>query len=241
MTTTSIRDQIKILIELQTKDEEIYRLKTDLKDKPSAIEELKNEFESKKTKLKGLEDQLKQLLLKQKEFEGDLKSKDEGILKADGQLLSLKTNKEYQAKLLEIENIKADKSLVEEKLLMGMDDIEAAKKAVEAEKIIVANFEKEFNQKKKELEDSIAIATDQVKVKESQRNQIAPGVRPDLLSRYERVLQNKEGIGIVPVKNHACGGCFMHLTEQLIHQIKMHDQLISCDQCARILYLEDDL
>ncbi len=241
MTTISIKDQIKKLIELQAMDFEAYRLKMELKDKPSEIEALKQEFESKKSTFKSLEDQLKQVLLKQKELEGDLKSKEEGIIKADGQLLALKTNKEYQAKLMEIENIKADKSLVEEKLLLGMDEIEAARKAVEVEKAVVATFEKEFNIKKKQLEDAIAVAGDQLKVKESQRARVTPDVRPDILSRYERVLQNKEGLGIVPVKDHACGGCFMHLTEQIIHQIKMNDQLVSCDQCARILYLEDDL
>ena len=241
MTTITIKDQIKKLIELQTMDFEAYRLKMELKEKPSEIEGLAQEFESKKSRLKTLEDQLKQILLKQKEFEGDLKSKEEGIIKADGQLMSLKTNKEYQAKLMEIESIKADKSLIEEKLLMGMDEVEAARKAVEVEKSVVATFEKEFNVKKKQLEDAIAIAGDQLKVKESQRVRLTPDVRPDILSRYERVLHNKEGLGIVPVKDQACGGCFMHLTEQVIHQIKKSDQLVSCDQCARILYIEDDL
>ncbi len=241
MTTTSIKDQIKKLIELQILDLDAYHLKMHLRDKPAEIESLKADFESKKAKLKSLEDQLKAIMLKQKDYEGDLKSKDEAILKADGQLLSLKTNKEYQAKLMEIENIKADKSLIEEKILMGFDDIDAARKAVEAEKTVVANFEKEFQTKQKQLNDEIAVANDQMKVKESQRSRIAPDVRPDILSRYERILQKKEGVGIVPVKNQTCSGCYMHLTDHLIHQIKMNDQLVSCDQCARILYLEDEL
>jgi predicted nucleic acid-binding Zn-ribbon protein len=122
-----------------------------------------------------------------------------------------------------------------------MDEIDVARKAIEAEKIIVANDEKDFLAKKKQADDLIAIAADQLSVKESQRNRLTPDVRPDILSRYERVLQNKDGLGIVPVKNQACGGCYMHLTEQAMHQIRMHEQLMSCDQCARLLYLEDDL
>jgi hypothetical protein len=80
-----------------------------------------------------------------------------------------------------------------------------------------------------------------LKVKESQRARIAPEVRPDYLSRYERVLKNKDGLGIVKVVDHACGGCFMHLTEQVLNELKKYEQIISCDQCARILYLVDDL
>ncbi|MEI7998073.1 MAG: C4-type zinc ribbon domain-containing protein [Candidatus Omnitrophota bacterium] len=241
MTGTIDKEQIRKLVLLQTMDVEVYRLKTELRDKPAEIELLKASFEEKKAKLKQLEDQLKGILVKQKEYELDLKSKEDGIVKSDGQLMMLKTNKEYQAKLMEIENLKADKSLVEEKLLMGMDEVDAARKNIEAERVTVANYEKEFQAKKKEVDDIIVIASDQLKVKESQRSQLTPDVRPDILSRYDRVLQNKERLAIVPVRKNTCGGCFMHLTEQAIHQIKMHDQLVTWDMCARILYLEDDL
>lgn len=239
--STSIKDQIKKLVEIQAMDVEIYRLKTDLQDKPAEIENLKNAFEVKKSKLKTLEDQLKACLVKQKEYEVDLKSKEDAIVKADGQLSQLKTNKEYSAKLLEIESIKADKSQIEEKILLGFDQIEEARKAIESEKAMVASYEKEFQAKKKEIDDILAVANDQLKVKESQKGRLTPDIRPDILSRYERIVQHKEGLGIVPVKNHTCQGCFMHLTEQAINQIKLSDQLVTCDMCARILYLEEDL
>ena len=87
----------------------------------------------------------------------------------------------------------------------------------------------------------MAVINDQLKVKESQRTRIAPEVRPDYLSRYERILKNKDGLGIVKVIDHTCGGCFMHLTEQVLNELKKCEQIISCDQCARILYLVDEL
>ena len=80
-----------------------------------------------------------------------------------------------------------------------------------------------------------------MKVKESQRARITPEVRPDYLGRYERVLKNKDGLGIVKVIDHTCGGCFMHLTEQVLNELKKYEQIITCDMCARILYLADEL
>ena len=237
----NIKDQIRKLVELQIMDEEIFRFKRELREKPAELEALKAEFESKKIKLKGLEDKLKSVQVVQKELELDLKVKEEGISKADASLALLKTNKEYQARLLEIENLKADKSIVEEKILMGFDEVDAARKALEAEKATVARYEQEFNAKKKQVDDDMLVITDQLKVKESQRVRIAPEVRPDCLSRYERVLKNKDGLGIVKVDNHACGGCYMHLTEQVMNELKKYEQIIACDQCARILYLADDL
>jgi predicted nucleic acid-binding Zn-ribbon protein len=237
----NLKDQIRKLVDLQVMDEEIFRFKRDLREKPAEVEVLKNEFESKKVTLKGLEDKLKTIQVSQKELELDLKAKEEGIAKADASLSLLKTNKEYQARLLEIENLKADKSIVEEKILLGFDVVDAARKALEAERATVLQYEKEFNARKKQVDDDVAVFTDQLKVKESQRARIAPEVKPDLLSRYDRVLKNKDGLGIVKVINHACGGCYMHLTEQVMNELKKYEQIIACDQCARILYLADEL
>ena len=241
MADTNVKDQIRKLVELQVMDEEIFRFKRELREKPAELEALKNEFESKKVKLKALEDKLKSVQVAQKELELDLKSKEEGIAKADGSLSLLKTNKEYQARLLEIENMKADKSIVEEKILLGYDEVEAARRAMDAEKTIVAQYEKDFIAKKKQVDDEVALTNDQLKVKESQRARVAPEVRPDVLSRYERILKNKDGLGIVKVEGQSCGGCFMHLTEQLMNELKKYEQIIACDMCARILYLPDEL
>jgi len=237
----NLKDQIRKLVSLQIMDEEIFRFKRDLREKPAELETLKEEFDSKKVTLKALEEKLKAILVIQKEIELELKIKEEGISKADSSLSLLKTNKEYQARLLEIENLKADKSIVEEKILLGYDNVDAARKALEAEKTTVLQYEKEFNAKKKQVDDDVAVIADQLKVKESQRERVAPEVRPDCLSRYERILKNKDGLGIVKVVNHACGGCYMHLTEQVMNELKKYEQIISCDQCARMLYLEDDL
>jgi len=241
VTGQNLKDQIRKLVELQVMDEEIFRFKRELREKPVEVEELKNEFESKKVTYKKLEDKLKVLQVAQKELELELKSKEEAISKADSSLSLLKTNKEYQARLLEIENLKADKSIVEEKILLSYDEVDAARKALDVEKAVVAQYEKEFNAKKKQVDDDLAIIADQVKVKESQRERIAPEVRPDYLSRYERVLKNKDGLGIVKVLDHSCGGCYMHLTEQVMNELKKYQEIIACDQCARILYLADDL
>jgi predicted nucleic acid-binding Zn-ribbon protein len=237
----NLKDQIRKLVELQVMDEEIFGLKRESRQKPAQLEGLKAEFESKKIKLKGLEDKCKFIQVAQKEQELDLKAKEEGIARADASLGLLKTNKEYQARLVEIENMKADKSIVEEKILLGYDEVDAARKSVETERAAVAQYEKEFNAQKKQIDDELAVIGDRLKVRESQRARIAPEVRPDLLQRYERVLNSKDGLGIVKVIDHTCGGCYMHLTEQVLNELKKFEDIITCDMCARILYLADEL
>lgn len=144
----TIKDQIKKLIELQKLDADIYALKRDLRQKPEYLTSLKQDFENKKANLILHEEQYKSLLIAHKTLEGDLKTQDEAVAKANSQLSLLKTNKEYTAKLTEIEHIKADKSLIEEKLILSYDTLDAAKAAVEKEKGVVAQEEKYLAEKK---------------------------------------------------------------------------------------------
>ena len=57
----------------------------------------------------------------------------------------------------------------------------------------------------------------------------------------EKILQNKQGLAVVPVQVSSCGGCFMNVPAQVINEMKKHENLVFCEMCARILYLEEDL
>ena len=237
----SIRDQIKKLVELQSIDVEIYNLRRDLKEKPNLVAQLKEKFEDKKADLKKFEDKLKALLLDRKAKELDLQGKESEITKNNTQLSQVKTNKEYQAKLNEIEHLKADKSIIEEKILILFDEGDTVNAAIDQEKKIVLEQEKDFFSQKKIVEETIQVIEKKLTILETQRRTITPDINPAHLSRYERILENKDGLALVPVKAHACGGCFMNVPEQVINEIKMRDRFVDCEMCARILYLEDDL
>ena len=241
MIGASIKEQLRKLVELQKIDVDIFSFKKELNDKPVLIEELKKQFEQKKTKLKQLEDGLKILQVDQKNKEIDLKSKEDLIVKTDAQLLQLKTNKDYQTKLLEIESIKADKSIIEEKILLSYDAIDEAKKKIDQERVLVAAEEKKFLEQKRKVDDELAQVQANLQHREGDRRQILPNINPEFLARYDRILNNRDGLALVPVKNHSCGGCYMSIPDQVVNQIKMYDQIVICEMCARLLYLEDEL
>ena len=241
VSNVSIKDQIKKLVELQKIDGEIYSLKKELEEKPILIDGLKTEFEQSKIKLKGIEDKLKSTIVKRQQIELDLKSKEEAITKSNAQLSQIKTNREYTAKMTEIESLKADKSILEEKILLSYDESDAVTKEVSVEKKEVAEKEKLFLDKKKQVEDETKLLQDRIKTLVSQRQHIIPEIEKNTLARYEKVLEHKEGLAIVPVKDNTCGGCFMNITHQTVNMIKMHDSFIECEICLRILYIEDDL
>ena len=237
----SILEQIKKLVELQKIDAEIYEFKKGLKEKPALIEEFKERFEEQKTDLKGLEEKLKTLQLERKAKELDLQIKEQDIAKANTQLSQIKTNKEYTAKLTEIEYIKSDQSILEEKILISYEEIDRLTALIGKEKTVLVEEEKKFLAQKKEVEDTVKEIQQKVKVLETKRNQIVPDIDRITLARYERILVNKEGLAIVSIQGNACGGCYMNVPAQMINEIKMHDKIVYCEMCARMLYLEEDL
>lgn len=241
MSTVSVREQIKKLVELQKIDSEVYRLRRDLEEKPVYLEQLKQRFEAQKANLKALEDKSKSIQVARKGLELDLQTKEGDIAKANASLSQIKTNKEYQAKLLEIEHLKADKSLAEEKILMSFDESDAVLQEIAKEKEFVAQEEKKYLAEKVKIEESVKLMQTQVSALESQHQEMTPQVDKEIFSRYDRIVKNKEGIAVVPISGSSCGGCFMNVPQQTLNEIKMHDKLVFCEMCARILYLEDEL
>ena len=241
MPEISVKDQLKKIIELQKIDAEIYELRARLKEKPVVLGELKERFEERRGTLVGLEEKLKAVQVQRREKELELKTREEEIAKANAHLFQIKTNKEYTAKIAEIEHIKADKSVIEEKILLAYDEGDQVSSAVEREKSAFAQEEKSYLAKKKEVEKEVKIIEDRIRVLESQHKQGVEGIDPEFLSRYERILKHKGGLAIVPLHGNTCGGCYMNVTAQQINAFKMNDQLVICEMCTRIIYIEDDM
>ena len=114
------------------------------------------------------------------------------------------------------------------------------KMELEAAEKFLADEEKKYLDAKKEIEESIKEMEGSIKTFETQRSQIVPGVDKLTLSKYEKILINKNGLAIVPVQGRSCGGCFMNVPAQVVNEIKMNDRIIYCEMCSRILYLTDD-
>lgn len=240
MPIVDLKTQISGLIKLQTIDSEIYTLRYEKESKPEEIKNLETAFQQKKQHLADLEKIALDLQKQRKEKELELGSKEEGIKKLQTQLYTLKTNKEYQAMLQEIEGAKADASIIEDKILELLEQADKTKKDVEQEKQKLQAEEKMFLEEKKKIEDRIKEIDDRLSQLEAQRKQALPEIDPKILAQYERILSNRDGLAIVSVKNNSCQGCNMFVPPQMINLIRMYERIVTCEVCNRILYIEDE-
>lgn len=233
---TIVSEQIKILAELQTIDSDIYSLKKELETHPEIKKEADRNFDSKKTVLKAAEEELKNIQVRQKNLEMDLGSKEEKVKKLQGQLYSLKSNKEYQAMELEIKGLKADDSLLEEEILKTFDAVEAAKAKVQKEKEFLLTEEKKYKAQLEVLNQRATEIQSAIQVFEEKRKVFVPNIDSKILPQYERLLKSREGLAIAPIRNNSCGGCNIGLPPQVVNEARMQEKFLTCESCARMLY-----
>jgi len=235
----NLKEQLSSLIKLQTLDSEIYALRSEKSAKPGEIKAIEIVFEAKKAHLAELEKNLLDLQKERKDKELGLASKEEATKKLQGQLYGLKTNKEYQTMLQQIQDAKADASLIEDVVLELFDKADEVKNEVEKEKKRLSEEEKVFLAEKQKVESRIREIDDRLSQLEAQRKQAIPDIDPKILSQYERILGSRDGLAIVIVKGNSCGGCNMFVPPQVINLIKMYEHIITCEMCNRILYIDE--
>ena len=240
MTTVSIADQLKTLIELQKLDGEIYRLHRDLSAQPVQAAQLKGEHAKRTLGLQTAEARTKSIELKRNQLETELGSKEQQIKKLQMQLYQVKTNKEYSALQLEIEGLKADKSVLEEEILKLMEEVDRAKGQAASEKEQLKVQEGELKNRLDKIQQESQDIQSTIEQLKAARAALVPKMDSQVLNQYERILERKEGSALVPVRGNACSGCHMVLPPQMINEVQMNARLIPCESCARILYIEPE-
>lgn len=240
MQTIDLKSQIKSLIQIQGIDSEIYFLKYEKEAKPKEIKAIEEAFEEKKLSLASLEKTSLDLQKQRRDNELELASKEEGIKKLQTQLYQLKTNKEYQTMLQQINDAKADNSLIEDKILELFGQADKIKLEIEQEKKRLQEEEKLFHEQKNKIEVRLKEIEGSIAQLEGQRKQALPQLNNKILIQYERILLNRDGLAIASVKNNSCQGCNMFVPPQVINLIKMYERLITCEVCNRILYIEEE-
>ncbi len=117
----SIKEQIALLVELQEVDMAISGLheqKTHLPKIPDSIRQLLQQAKQGMIEAANLQEEVQSSW---KSLESDLEEQEKSIQKSKGRLSELKTNKEYQAHLFEIDLAGKKRSQGEERLLLLID------------------------------------------------------------------------------------------------------------------------
>ena len=237
-----IKELIEKLVEVQKFDREKYLIKVAIEeDKPEELTQLEEEFLVKRETLTAAEGIITQAQLKKKDAELQGQTKRDGLIKSEGDLYKLKSNDEYKIKLTEIEKLKQDISEAEDVELEIMEEMSSFEANVKEAKEAFALEEKKHDEQKASIEKEIKELEERQFVLKDKLAIASRELSGKYWDRYSQLIIGSGGLAIVPYASNSCGGCFMSLPPDIGNKIKTYENIIFCDHCGRMLYLEDDI
>ncbi len=231
-----MKEQLGYLVEIQDIDKAICELKEKKCRLPEMIEEARRSFDTAKANLEMAKTELDELTKKRREKERELDVHEEKIAKLKARLNEVKTNKEYQAHLIEIESASQEKGRIEDELLTIMENLDSRKGDLRVEEKLISEEEKKLDIEITRVDRETEKIADGLKELDSAYQALSSKIEESLLSDYLHLKAIRKDIAVVPIQNGACLGCLLQLPPQLIAEAKKNDKIITCSYCHRILY-----
>lgn len=235
-----VHSDLEILLKLQTIDYDLGELERSKEYLPDMMNTLSKEIDDVQKGLLEHKNSLEKARTTQGSLDLEIKTKEAELQKYQQQMMAIKTNKEYDALVSEIDVIKRTISVAETSLLETMEQLTTLEAGMEGLEEKMTHVKDNNARQLKILQEKIDSIGDKVSAKENIRKEAIAKVSRSTLSTYERVRRGKGGSVVVVVRKRACGSCHKSITAKKIQEIKRRDRLNTCDSCGCLLYWEDD-
>jgi predicted nucleic acid-binding Zn-ribbon protein len=232
----NIKEQIDILIKLQKIEIESDDIKSKLSGVSNKLDSFDAELKEFEQSIIDEESLLNDLSKKYRSYDSDAQTSLALIKKSPEKLRAVKTNREYQSILKEMEELKAKNSQAEDEMLLALDHIDETEKNISVKKDEYSRVKERVNSDKETIMREVEYGKERLAKLEAEWNSISIGVEPELLKRYMMVKQRVKGIAIASVVKSVCSGCNMNLPPQMYNELQRCDSLKFCPNCQRIIY-----
>lgn len=234
-----MRGHLEKLAALQVVDLRIQKMEKEREEIPQRLALLEEDFKKEESKAIAQRAELEKLQKERRHKERELEDEIARIKKTEARVFEIKTNKEYQAVMKEIENAKKLNHQREEEVLALLEKIEEMQKYLtKVEKNLEARRE-EYQHQVAELKRRMASFELEMAEELRHRQEKEKEIPPDLLQKYHRISERRQGLAIVKVQNGTCQACFMNIRPQLFIELQKQESLIVCPNCSRILLWEN--
>ena len=182
----------------------------------------------------GVKARLTEAQNKRRAEEKEVSTVQTRLAKYKDQLLEVKTNREYQAMLHEIETAQNDIKAREDRILetmMESDELSAEVKKAEAE---LKSIEKEVGAERQALDQEIAALQVELERTAGAREALAREIDRGVLATFETTAKGRKGIAVSEARDGMCTICHVRLRPQVFNEVRRNDSIIQCDSCRRI-------
>jgi predicted nucleic acid-binding Zn-ribbon protein len=224
------------LIQLQDLDLAADRARRRIAELPAARQALDARVADKTAQVTRIKERIAAGQAARREVEKELAVVQGRLSKYKGQLMEVKTNKEYQAMQKEMATAEHDVRAHEDTLLEHMEQAETlaaelkeAEAALKAEQAVVARDHKVLEAESAEIEQELVRLT-------AARTEVIATLSRDVLALFERVAHGRKGVAVAEARDGLCTVCHVRLRPQVFNEVRRNDALHQCDSCTRILY-----
>ncbi len=236
---SDILEQINILIDVQGVEMEILRVDRRINALNGETDSLDKELADREARVTSDRQVLDDLKKAYRELDLESKEYVESITKSNEKLRAVKTNKEYQSILKEIEDIIKKKSEIEDRMLELLEEIDSTESTVKEKETELHAFIESCCEKKEMFVANGKSQQKAVTLLIEKKKQIASKADAKTIAILEDVKKKVRGTAVVPVQGAICTGCHLNIPAQLYNELQRLDELRFCPHCHRIIYWQE--
>ena len=228
--------ELEQLLILQDRDQKIRQIRSEMKSLPLQREQLDRQLASSLAVLEAAKTKSKQVEVDRKKLELDVGTRTDSINRLKTQQYETRKNEEFRAMGNEIERYEKEIRQIEDQELELMDQIDKLKIEVASEDKKASTARESVARQMSDLDGKAKALDARLQDLTKEREELASHIDEDLLSRFERLFASKGNAAVVALEHEVCTGCHMKITAQTAHRVKGGREIVSCEQCGRILY-----
>ena len=231
-----MKEGIDILYRLQQKDDRARELDQEISSIPAQIKILEDDRDSRTQMIAESKSKLEANRKERDALEKSILQIKESIKKRKEQLSKATTNQEYQGLNAEIRH-DGDRILgVEEKIIEKMVEADLILEEVRTRETEFAAIAEGFNEQIQGHRNTIRAKEEEKAGVLQAREMLRGNASPQLLKTYDMLAAKKAGKALAVVQDGFCGACNVKIRPQILSVIPTTSELLTCENCGRILY-----
>jgi uncharacterized protein len=234
-----VQVELEQLLILQDRAQQIRQVEAELKSVPLERKSLDAQVAAASARLEAIKDRARHVEMEKKKLELDVGTRNESIARLRTQQYETRKNDEFSAMGREIERYQQEISGLEDQELDLMEQADQLKVQIAVEEKQTAAAKEAIAKQAVNLGAKQATLEGRLEELKKEREELAAKVDEDLLDRFNRLFTSKGDAAVVALEHDVCTGCHMKVTTATVVRVKGGKEIVSCEQCGRILYFAE--
>jgi predicted nucleic acid-binding Zn-ribbon protein len=233
-----VKAELQKLIALQQLDTTIRKLEKDQQATPERRAEIEREFDQRAFEIRALESRRDEAKHTRARLENEAVEQRGRAERAERNLMSSKKPDEYTAAIREADAARKTISGLETQILEQMEQLEQAEGSLTERADEIASMNSDREAKLKAFDEETGTIGDRLATARKEREEVFASLPKPMSALYSRIgARIRDGVAVAEARNRSCSACFMSLRPQMMAEIRRGDEIITCDNCGRILYV----